>query len=122
MAQSKGRIVIWSIVGLAVVVTAILLLTAERGGGKTFEVDDVPRFSRQMERRIHLLEEDVAQARGAYGAGEEETFALIEQSIAKSLEDLQKMQTMTDEQELATQKDITYDHYREARRLLKTLD
>lgn len=115
MAQSKGRIVVWSIVGLVVVVVAILFLTAERGD--TAPVN-VRALTRNTERALGRLEEEAAELRGMVGPEADETLAEFEQHIAGARDALDEMQDETDQRKLRELREVIREHERVARELL----
>jgi hypothetical protein len=124
MAQNKSRIVIWSIVGLLVVVAVIFLIVGRQGAtpAKPFHADDVPKFTRLMENRIEGVEERAAKVRAEYGSEDAEVFAQADQHLAAAREWLQKMQGTTNDNELGALRDSVQEHYKAARRLLREAD
>ena len=124
MAQSKGRVVIWTIVGLLVVAAAIFTIVSRQGATASipFKADDVPKFTRVMENRIEAVGERAAKMRGYLGDNEGEILARVDQHMESAREILQRMQTETSEQMLGALKDSVQDHHKAARRLLREGD
>ncbi|MFO7676246.1 MAG: hypothetical protein R6X12_08030 [bacterium] len=124
MAQSKGRVVIWTIVGILVVAAVIFTFVSRQGATASipFEADDVPKFTRVMENRIEAVGERAAKMRGYLGDEEGDILARVDQHMESARELLQKMQTETDAKVLGALKDSVQDHHKAARRLLRQGD
>ena len=116
MAQgSKSRVVIWTIVGILVVVAVVMLLTRPKtatGGIKT----DPVKFATQMEGRLGRFESKAAQA-----GLTPDVMQKITDEIGKTRAALQEMQGMAGkpEAEIDVKKTAAQDGFDAARKLYK---
>ena len=119
MAKDKGRIVIWSIVGLAVVVVAILFLTAERGDRRPV---DVRAFTRIKERTIGRYEREIAVLRDELGPEADSALNKAEQDLVLAREQLGRMQSMTEQKLLRIVRDSVLLNIDLASDILRVID
>jgi len=113
MAQgSKSRVVIWTIVGILVVIAVVFLIIARKGAAPSrapFSTDRVPRYVEQMDRRLNNLSDEAAELRGEYGP---EEFVAFDSVMALARAGLEELQGLTDDNELRAKRDLL-DGYRE---------
>ena len=126
MAQgsNKSRIIIWTIVGILVVIAVVLLLTGKKGGattGKRLEkVEDVPAFVSRMQGRMDKLRNRVEKVRAE--GGNAEVLAQIDEKLGKATTGLQEVQGITDRQQLTDKMEGIRKSFGEAATLMKKAD
>jgi len=126
MAQgsNKSRIIIWTIVGILVVIAVVLLLTGKKGGattGKRLEkVEDVPAFVSRMQGRMDKLRNRVEKVRAE--GGNAEVLAQIDEKLGKATTGLQEVQGITDRQQLTDKMEEVRKTFGEAATLMKKAD
>ena len=121
MAQSnKSRMVIWTIVGILVVVAVVFLVMGKKDsdGGKPV---DVPKFTRLMTTRIDKVEANAAELRGEYGPDADEHFAKIDAHIERSRHWLGQLQTAGDREGVDEARDSIYAGYHAVKKLVQEL-
>ncbi|UCG44049.1 MAG: hypothetical protein JSU73_05410 [candidate division WOR-3 bacterium] len=96
--KSRSRVVIWTIVGILVVVAVVFLIVARRGGTATgtrsISTEDVPGFVGRMEKSLENEEGRVAKLRAEWGseyADEFDEIAGLFDKVSASLRDIQDM-------------------------------
>jgi hypothetical protein len=103
--KSKSRVVIWTIVGILVVVAVIFLIVARRGGtaagSRSISTEDVPGFVGRMERSLDNEEGRVAKLRAEWGSDYAAEFDEIAGLLDKVRADLQEIQQMTGSSEIS---------------------
>lgn len=103
--KSKSRVVIWTIVGILVVVAVVFLIVARRGTGpagtRNISTEDVPGFVERMERSLDNEEGRVAKLRGEWGSEYAAEFDEIAGLLDKVRADLQEIQQMTGSSEIS---------------------
>lgn len=117
MAQgSKSRVVIWTIVGILVVVAVVMLLMRPKSAAGGLKTDPV-KFASQMEARLGRFEGKVAAA-----GLTPDVMQQITDEIGKTRAILQEMQGMVDkpEAEITLKKTAAQDGFNAARKLYKT--
>jgi hypothetical protein len=124
MAQgSKSRVVIWTIVGILVVIAVILLVVGRKGavpaGQRVMKPADVPGYVDRMNRSLERLEEQVAKAQAA--GGSPDVFAKIADYTGRIRTGLQEMQGMTDKTQLTAKADELKTLRSETGKLLKSV-
>jgi len=124
MAQgSKSRVVIWTIVGILVVIAVILLVVGRKSavpsGQRVMKPADVPGYVDRMNKSLERLEKQVATAQAA--GGSPETFAKIADNIGKIRTGLQEMQGMTDNKQLTDKAEELKTLRSETGKLLKSV-
>lgn len=121
--SNRGRIVIWTIVGILVVI-AVIFLIAGRGqqtrGEREISAEDVPGFVARMEGRLEKTESRVAKAMSDYDAPEE--FARIDELLETVRTGLSEIQTMDDQEAVRQKMEEIKDAYNEAKGILTDLD
>lgn len=118
MAQgSKSRIVIWTIVGILVVIAVVMLVTKPKDGGKP--PVNPERFARQFEGRFQNLEARVAEAQSQYPGAPAEQWAKIGQDIAQGRQLMAAMAGLTEQKDLDAKRDSVQTVYLDARKVLK---
>ena len=126
MAQgsNKSRIIIWTIVGILVVIAVVLLLTGKKGGattGKRLEkVEDVPAFISRMQGRMDKLRNRVEKTRAE--GGNAEVLAQIDEKLGAATTGLQEVQGITDRQQLTDKMEEIRKTFGEAATLMKKAD
>lgn len=120
---NKSRIVIWTIVGLLVVVAVVFLVVGRKGESseKPFTVDDVPQFVRLYSGRVDKVAENVNEMRGEYGSEAAEVFAEVEGYIEACRTGLQEIQDLTEPGALIAKQDEIQENYRSAKRILREI-
>jgi hypothetical protein len=115
MAQSnKSRIVIWTIVGIMVVVAVILLVTRPKTTDKL--PFDAAKFTNQMTTRMDKFEVKVNKARGT---GAPEAFAKVDEELGLAKTSLGELGAITDSKEQMAKKDEVMNHFVAARKAYK---
>jgi hypothetical protein len=118
MAQgSKSRIVIWTIVGILVVVAAVMLIKKPKNLDKP--PVNTERFSRQMENRFQKFETKVAKARGEFPGAPAEQWQKISDDVARGRQLLAEMAGVTEQQDLQAKVVDVQKAYADARKTLK---
>jgi hypothetical protein len=115
MAQgSKSRVIIWTIVGILVVVAVIMLITRPKAGGGP--QTDPTKFVSNMEGRLVRLEEKTGKAGLAPDVAQK-----IVDEVAKCRATLQEIQGMTGatQDELKAKVDAAQDALRAAKKLYR---
>jgi hypothetical protein len=120
MAQgSKSRIIIWSIVGVLIVIAVVMLVTKPKTSGKP--PVDPEKFARQFEGRFQKLENRVARAQSANPGAPAEQWAQISADIAQGRQVMAGMAGITDQKELDAKRDSVQKAYLAARKVLKDI-
>ncbi len=127
MAQAnKSRVVIWTIVGILVVVAVIFLIVAKKGaattGARSFTEEDVPKFVSTMTSRVEKFERRLARIRDEYGPEAAEAFARIEENLGKVRTGLLEIQELTDVKALAEKRDEVKQDYSSAKDVFKEFE
>lgn len=114
MAQgsNKSRIIIWSVVGVLVVVAAIMLITKPKDSAASKLVPE--NFAERKTKELGRLEEKMAEA----GLTPDQT-AAIEAEIAKAREALTQIDGTTDRVERRKIADAYHAAHSAAKKLLK---
>ena len=120
MAQgSKSRIVIWTIVGILVVIAAVMLIMKPKTTGKP--PINSERFVRNMEGRLQRLEGKVAQAHVDVPGAPAEQWQKINDQIAASRQALGEMAGITEQKDLQAKAADVNKAYSAARKTLKEI-
>ncbi len=99
MAQgSKSRIVIWTIVGILVVVAAVMLIKKPKGAAQLPVNTD--RYVKKMTLQLEKLENKVAQARVDFPGAPAEQWQSITDGIAGIRQILAEMPGITEDNDL----------------------
>jgi|APIni6443716594_1056825.scaffolds.fasta_scaffold1183873_2 hypothetical protein len=118
MAQgSKSRIIIWTIVGILVVIAAVMLVSKPKDSGRP--PVDPERFARQFESRFQKLENRVARAQSENPGAPAEQWAKISADIAQGRQLIAAMSGLTDQKVLDAKRDSVQKAYLAARKVLK---
>lgn len=118
MAQgSKSRIIIWTIVGILVVIAAVMLVSKPKDSGRP--PVDPERFARQFESRFQKLENRVARAQSENPGAPAEQWAKISADIAQGRQIITSMSGLTDQKVLDAKRDSVQKAYLAARKVLK---
>jgi hypothetical protein len=118
MAQgSKSRIIIWTIVGILVVIAVVMLVSKPKDSGKP--PVDPERFARQFEGRFQKLESRVARAQSENPGAPAEQWAKIGADIAQGRQLMAAMSGLTDQKALDAKRDSVQKAYLAARKVLK---
>ena len=118
MAQgSKSRIVIWTIVGILVVIAIVMLVSKPKDSGKP--PVDPERFARHFESRFQKLENRVARAQSENPGAPAEQWAKISADIAQGRQLMAAMSGLTDQKALDAKRDSVQKAYLAARKVLK---
>jgi hypothetical protein len=120
MAQgSKSRIIIWTIVGILVVIAVVMLVTKPKDSGKP--PVNPERFARQFESRFQKLEDRVARAQSENPGAPAEQWAKISAEIAQGRQLVASMSGLTDQKDLNAKRDSVQKAYLGARKVLKEI-
>lgn len=121
MAQgSKSRVVIWTIVGILVVVAVVFLVVGRKGtpsGKRAVTAEDIPAFVNRMNTRIEKFEHRVEIARQK--GGDPAAFAKVEEQVGKVRTGLQELQGITDQTQFLPKMEEIKKDLGEARKMLK---
>ncbi len=118
--KNKSRVVIWTIVGILVVI-AVVFLVLGRGNksasGRNISSEDVPGFLTRMEGRMEKFERRLSGARDDYGDAEvfDEIDALLE-NVRVGMDEIQQL---TEAQAIEEKMEQIKVDYNEAKQLLK---
>ena len=122
MAQSnKSRIVIWTIVGILVVVAVVFLVLGKKGSVSGSKPLDVAKFTRLMTTRIDKVEGNAAELRGEYGPDADEHFSKIDAHIERTRHWLQLIQDASGDEAVKEARDSIQDNYHAAKKLVREL-
>jgi hypothetical protein len=123
MAQQgskKSRVLIWTIVGILVVVAAILTITGRRSregtAKRVIRVEQIPQLVGNMTRKIDAAERNFARKRDQVTP---EAFAQAAEYLAKARTNLQEFQGLTDPKELDAKMEEAKANLGAARKLFK---
>jgi len=120
MAQgSKSRIVIWTIVGILVVVAVVMLISKPKASGKP--PVNAERFARQMETRFQKLEKRVSAAQADFPGAPAEQWQKIGDEIARGRQVMAGMPGLTEQKDLVVKRDSVQQTYVAARKVLKEI-
>jgi hypothetical protein len=118
MAQgSKSRIIIWTIVGILVVIAVVMLITKPKTSVKPPVNAD--RFTRQMEGRFQKLEQRVSAAQSQNPGAPAEQWQKISEDIAQGRQVMAGMAGLTEQKDLLAKRDSVQKAYLAARKVLK---
>jgi hypothetical protein len=120
MAQgSKSRIIIWTIVGILVVIAVAMLVSKPKDSGKP--PVNPERFARQFENRFQKLEARVARAQSENPGAPAEQWAKISADIAQGRQVIASMAGLTEQKDLSAKRDSVQKAYLGARKVLKEI-
>jgi len=120
MAQgSKSRIIIWTIVGILVVIAVVMLVSKPKDSGRP--PVDPERFARQFEGRFQKLENRVARAQSENPGAPAEQWAKLSADIAQGRQIVATMSGLTDQKVLDAKRDSVQKAYLAARKVLKEI-
>jgi len=118
MAQgSKSRIVIWTIVGILVVIAVVMLVTKPKTSGSP--PINADRFVRQMEGRFQKLEQRVSAAQSQNPGAPAEQWKQISDDLAQGRQVMAGMAGLTEQKDLLAKRDSVQKAYLAARKVLK---
>jgi len=120
MAQgSKSRIVIWTIVGILVVVAVVMLVSKPKASGKP--PVNAERFARQMESRFEKLERRISAAKADFPGAPAEQWQKMSDDIARARQVMAEMPGLTEQKDLEAKKADVQHAYTGARKTLKQI-
>ena len=120
MAQgSKSRIIIWTIVGILVVIAVVMLVTKPKTSGRPPVNGE--RFARQMENRFEKFERRVSEAQSANPGAPAEQWQKISEDIAQGRQIMAGMPGLTEQKDLEAKRDSVQKAYLAARKVLKEI-
>ena len=120
MAQgSKSRIVIWTIVGILVVIAAVMLIKKPKTSAKP--PISMERFVKQMESRFEKFERRVSEAQSANPGAPAEQWQKISDGIATSRQLLGEMAGITEQKDLQAKASDVQKAYAGARKAYKDI-
>jgi len=119
MAQgSKSRIVIWTIVGILVVIAVVMLVTKPKGTANRPPVN-AERFVKQMENRFQRLETQVSDAQSANQGAPAEQWQKVNDAVARGRQLMAGMTGLTEQKDLQAKRDSVQRAYLDARKAYK---
>ena len=119
MAQSsKSRVVIWTIVGILVVIAVVMLVTKPKGVASRPPVN-AERFVKQMENRFQRLETQVSDAQSANPGAPAEQWQKVNDAVARGRQLMAGMAGLTDQNGLQAKRDSVQRAYLDARKVYK---
>jgi hypothetical protein len=117
MAQgSKGRIVIWTIVGILVVVAVVVLVTKPKGSSAP--PINGQRYATQMESRFQKLESRVSAAQAQFQNAPAEQWQKISGDIARGRQVMAEMPALTEQKDLRVKRDSVSQAFSDALKVL----
>ena len=120
MAQksNKSRIVIWTIVGILVVVAVILLVTRPKNvpGARDISTEDIPGYVTRYQSHLEKFDRRVENAIEDYGEGE--VFGEIDMKVQYIRAGLSELEGLTEPDEIKAKMDSIDLYYKDARQLL----
>jgi uncharacterized coiled-coil protein SlyX len=120
MAQgNKSRVIIWTIVGILVIIAAVMLIKKPKGVSGPPVIPE--RFQAQMENRLGKLEGKVAKARAEFPGAPAEQWQKITDEIAKTRQLMGEMAGLTEQKDLKAKLVDVQKAYNEAKRTLKEI-
>jgi hypothetical protein len=121
MAQgsNKSRIIIWSIVGVLVVLAAIMLISKPKTSEKP--PINAERFVKQMENRIQKLEKRISEAQAANPGAPAEQWQKMGDDLAHARQVMTEMSGITEQKDLEAKKVEVQQAYTGVRKMLKDL-
>jgi len=120
MAQgSKSRIIIWTIVGILVVIAVVMLVTKPKTSGRP--PINPQQLSRNYERQFGRLEKRIADAQSANPGAPAEQWAAITEQISLGRQVLGRVSGLTDQKELEAKRDSVQQTYLAARKVLREI-
>jgi hypothetical protein len=120
MAQgNKSRIVIWTIVGILVVVAVVMLVTKPKESSRP--PVNPERFARVMESRLQKLEKRISEAQTDFPGAPAELWQSMSNDIARARQGLADMSSLTEQKDLDAGRDSVQKAYSAARRTLKEI-
>jgi hypothetical protein len=106
MAQQgskKSRVIVWTIVGILVVIAAIMMLTRGKGdatsGKRTIRVDQIEQLANNLEKKVDNARHVIDRKQGR-GEVTPEAYAAAQGLLDKAKADIAEFRGMTDPQEL----------------------
>ncbi len=121
MAQgSKSRVVIWTIVGILVVIAVVFLIVGRKGtpsGKRAVAAEDIPAFVNRMESRLVKFEHRIEAARSK--GGDPAAFAKVDEQVAKVRAGMQELQGITDQTQWLPKMEQIKNDLAEARKMLR---
>jgi len=121
MAQgSKSRIIIWSIVGILVVVAVVMLVTKPKTGSITPPVNP-ERFAKVMEGRFQRFERRISAAQADFPGAPAELWQKISDEIALGRQVMSGMAGLTEQKDLEAKRDSVQKAYASARKMYKEI-
>ena len=120
MAQgNKSRIIIWSIVGILVVVAVVMLVTKPKTD--TTPPVDPERFVRTAETRYQKLEQRISAAQADFPGAPAEQWKKISDELALGRQVMAGMPGLTEQKDLMARRDSVNHAYNAAKKVLKEI-
>jgi len=120
MAQgSKSRIVIWTIVGILVVVAVVMFVTRPKDSVRP--PVNPERFGRTMESRLQKLEKKISQAQADFPGAPAEQWQKMSDDIAHARQAMAEMSGLTEQRELEPKRVEVQKAYTAARKTFKEI-
>ncbi|GEM_PF-1001808 len=111
---STGRIVLYAILGIIVIVLAVWVIRTRsqeaKLGKRVMEVEDVPKFIKNITKRVEKLEAEIA---GLSGPSADQARQLLQEARTG----IDEIQTINDPNELGKKRDEIMDKVTEAQKL-----
>ncbi len=111
---STGRIVLYVILGIVVIIVAVWVIRTRsqeaKLGKRVMEVEDVPKFVRNITKRVEKLD---AELSGLSGPSADQARQLLQEAKTG----LEEIQTLTDPQAVGAKRDEIMDKITEVQKL-----
>ena len=119
MAQgNKSRIIIWTIVGILVVVAVVMLVTKPKDTGRPIKPEEL---SRSFERQFGRLDNRIAKAQSEYPGAPAEQWQKINEQMALGRDVLSRVPGLTEQKDLVAKRESLKDAYVTVNRELKAI-
>jgi hypothetical protein len=119
MAQgSKSRIVIWTIVGILVVLAVVMLTITKKSSNSAKPPINGQRYATQMENRFQKFERTVTAAQAQFQGEPAEQWQKINDDIARGRQVMNEMPALTEQKDLQVKRDSVSQAFSDARKVL----
>ena len=117
MAQgNKSRIIIWTIVGILVVIAVVMLVTKPKSPGRPITAEEL---ARSYQRSFDRVEKRVATAQSRYPGAPAEQWQKMSEGIARGRDILSRVPGLTDQPALAAKRESLKNAYVSVTKSLK---
>jgi len=122
--KSRSRVVIWTIIGIAVVAAVVFLIVARRGSaprGREITVEDVRPFVERIQGQLDREVKRVSRRQSEYGSAYAEEFAQIQTHFNNVNAGIDEIQELTDAAEIEKKMAEIKDELGKARDIRKMI-